>query len=182
MYALPMSSIVDSSGILIVFEIAPERNGCAAAIILTWPVHAIERPPPRGASEQSKTGRCSAFRYGAPSILPCLSMYETISLVCSGVYSSRINACGTVLLTILMTPPPTNFLYLTNARSGSIPVVSQSIMKPIVPVGASTVTCELRNPFFVPSSYDCRQHSSAALNIAAGTCLLSMLLTAFQCI
>ena len=30
-------------------------------------------------------------------------------------------------------------LYLTSARSGSIPVVSQSIMKPMVPVGASTV-------------------------------------------
>src|SRR5207302_793684 len=32
-------------------------------------------------------------------------------------------------------PPPTSFLYLTSARSGSMPVVSQSIMKPMVPVG-----------------------------------------------
>ena len=28
-----MSSIVDSSGMLMVFEIAPDRNGCVAAII-----------------------------------------------------------------------------------------------------------------------------------------------------
>ena len=36
-------------------------------------------------------------------------------------------------------PPPTSRLYLTSAMSGSMPVVSQSIMKPMVPVGASTV-------------------------------------------
>ena len=51
-----------------------------------------------------------------------------------------MSAAGTVLLTILMTPPPTSFLYLMSARSGSMPVVSQSIMKPMVPVGAITVT------------------------------------------
>ena len=55
-----------------------------------------------------------------------------------------MSAEGTVLLTILIMPPPTSFLYLTSARSGSMPVVSQSIMKPMVPVGASTVVCELR--------------------------------------
>ena len=49
-----------------------------------------------------------------------------------------------MLLTILIMPPPTSFLNLTSARSGSTPVVSQSIMKPMVPVGASTVTCALR--------------------------------------
>src|SRR6185437_9410088 len=55
-----------------------------------------------------------------------------------------MSAEGTVLLTILIMPPPTSFLYLTRARSGSMPVVSQSIMKPMVPVGARTVTFELR--------------------------------------
>ncbi len=135
-----MSSTVDSSGMLIVLEIAPERNGCAAAIICTWPVHEIERPPPIGASEQSKIASCSGLMYGAPSIFPLASMYETISLVCSGVKPIFIKACGTVLLTILITPPPTSRLCFTSARSGSIPVVSQSIMKPMVPVGASTVT------------------------------------------
>ena len=49
-----------------------------------------------------------------------------------------------MLLTILIIPPPTSFLYLTKAKSGSTPVVSQSIMKPMVPVGARTVTWELR--------------------------------------
>ena len=39
-------------------------------------------------------------------------------------------------------PPPTSFLNLISASSGSMPVVSQSIMKPMVPVGARTVTWE----------------------------------------
>src|SRR5207244_949986 len=64
-----MSSTVASSGMLMVFEIAPERNGCAAAIIFTWPVQRMERPPPWGASEQSKTAKCSSFTYRAPSSL-----------------------------------------------------------------------------------------------------------------
>ena len=53
-------------------------------------------------------------------------------------------AMGTVRLTILSMPPPASCLYLTSAMSGSIPVVSQSIMKAIVPVGAKTVTWLLR--------------------------------------
>ena len=60
---------------------------------------------------------------------------------CSRAWSSAI---GTVWLTIFINPPPTSFLYLTSAMSGSTPVVSQSIMKPMVPVGASTVACALR--------------------------------------
>ena len=40
-----------------------------------------------------------------------------------------------MVLTIFSTPPPTSFLYLTSAMSGSTPVVSQSIMNAIVPVG-----------------------------------------------
>jgi len=51
----------------------------------------------------------------------------------------------------------TSFLYFTSARSGSIPVVSQSIMKPMVPVGASTVVCALRKPARSPA---CRHRSS----------------------
>ena len=54
------------------------------------------------------------------------------------------SAIGTVWLTIFISPPPTSFLYLTSAMSGSTPVVSQSIMKPMVPVGASTVACAFR--------------------------------------
>ena len=64
-----------------------------------------------------------------------------LGLRCSRACSSAI---GTVPLTIFISPPPTSFLYLTSAMSGSTPVVSQSIMKPMVPVGASTVACALR--------------------------------------
>ncbi len=47
-------------------------------------------------------------------------------------------------LTIFNMPPPASSLYFTSAMSGSTPVVSQSIRKAMVPVGASTVTCALR--------------------------------------
>src|SRR4029078_9099413 len=51
-----------------------------------------------------------------------------------------------------MVPPPTSFFAFVSARSGSMPVVSQSIIRPMVPVGASTVACELRTPYCSPSS------------------------------
>src|SRR5947209_14391590 len=69
-----------------------------------------------------------------------------IASICGAVYPSFFSAIGTVWLTIFINPPPTSFLYLTSAMSGSTPVVSQSIMKPMVPVGASTVACALRYP------------------------------------
>ncbi|OPZ54926.1 MAG: hypothetical protein BWY91_01374 [bacterium ADurb.BinA028] len=56
-----------------------------------------------------------------------------------------------VRLTICIDPPPTSFLNLTSEKSGSMPVVSQSIMKPMVPVGASTEACALRKPLRSPS-------------------------------
>ena len=49
-------------------------------------------------------------------------------------------------------PPPASCLYFTSAMSGSMPVVSQSIMKLIVPVGASTVACALRKPWTRPAA------------------------------
>ena len=63
-----ISSTVVSSGMLIVFEIAPEMNGCAAAIIRMCPLGWMNRLPfvPHRFA-QSKTGRCSALRCGAPS-------------------------------------------------------------------------------------------------------------------
>ena len=53
-------------------------------------------------------------------------------------------ASGTHWLTILKYPPPASFLNFTKAKSGSMPVVSQSMSRPIVPVGASTVDWALR--------------------------------------
>ena len=55
-----MSSTVAVCGRLTVFEIAPERNGCAAAIILMWPMCEIARSP----TATSNTGRCSSFSAG----------------------------------------------------------------------------------------------------------------------
>ena len=73
-------------------------------------------------------------------------------------------------MTILIIPPPTSFLYLTSAMSGSTPVVSQSIMNAIVPVGASTEIWLLRMPFRSPSSTTPSQDFLAAFNSSSGTC------------
>ena len=62
------------------------------------------------------------------------------------------SARGTVWLTIDIVPPPTSFFVFTSPRSGSTPVVSQSMRNPIVPVGASTVAWELRTPYCSASS------------------------------
>ena len=47
-------------------------------------------------------------------------------------------------LTMVSTEPSTRFLYLIRLSSGSTPVVTASMKKLIVPVGASRVTCALR--------------------------------------
>ena len=70
---------------LTVLEIAPERNGWAAAIILMWACQAIDRVPFVGWNAQSKTGRCSSRSSGAPSIVSCSSMYLTIASICGRV-------------------------------------------------------------------------------------------------
>ena len=76
-----MSSGVVSRGMFTVFEIAPERNGWAAAIIFTWASHAMLRSPSRGLNAQSNTGRCSDRRPGAPSIVSFLSMKARIASI-----------------------------------------------------------------------------------------------------
>src|SRR4029453_9863340 len=67
-YADLQSSTVASFGMLMVFEMAPEMKGCAAAIMRMWLSTERYRLPilPHGLA-QSNTGRCSAFRKGAPS-------------------------------------------------------------------------------------------------------------------
>ena len=71
-----MSSTVTDSGRFTVFEIAPERNGCAAAIIFTWPIAAIARSP----TATSNTDRCSSRRPGAPTIV-------AVSARCASIFS-----------------------------------------------------------------------------------------------
>ena len=80
-----------------------------------------------------------------------------------------------------MVPPPTSFLVFTSPRSGSTPVVSQSINSPMVPVGASTLACELRTPYCSPSSTAESHASWAADNKSVGTCSSSMAATASRC-
>jgi len=50
-YTSSISAMVADSGRFTVFEIAPERNGCTAAIIRTWPIALMARSP----IAQSKT-------------------------------------------------------------------------------------------------------------------------------
>ena len=83
------------------------------------------------------------------------------------------SARGTVWLTIFSMPPPTSFLYLMSAMSGSMPVVSQSIMKPMVPVGASTVTWELRPVLHraaTPRPTPASGRRCSRLSLTAGSC------------
>ena len=51
--------------------------------------------------------------------------------------------------------------------SGSMPVVSQSIMNAMVPVGASTLTWAFRTPYFPPVSM-ASFHASLAACISLG--------------
>ena len=88
---------------------------------------------------QSKTERCFSWIPVAPSIVSFLSMEARIDSTVGSSYPSVRSASGTVWLTILSIPPPASCLYFTRAMSGSMPVVSQSIRKLIVPVGARTV-------------------------------------------
>ena len=74
-----------------------------------------------------------------------------------------------VWLTIIIVPPPTNFFIFTRPRSGSMPVVSQSIIRPMVPVGASTLAWLLRTPYSSPSRTAAAQASAPACTSSAGT-------------
>ncbi len=69
-----MSAIVALCGRLTVFEIAPEMNGCVAAIMSMWPVWEIARSP----TATSKTSRCSSFSPGAPTIVFFSAMWALI--------------------------------------------------------------------------------------------------------
>ena len=83
----------------------------------------------------------------------------------------------------MRSPPPTSFFNFTSEKSGSTPVVSQSIMKLIVPVGASTVACALRKPATSPRLSASSQDWRAALRRSFGTeSAFSMFPTAARCL
>ena len=85
-----------------------------------------------------------------------------MSSIWDASYPSFSRARGTVWFTNCIVPPPTSFFVFTSANSGSMPVVSQSIIKPIVPVGASTDACAFRNPCRSPSETASSQACFAA--------------------
>ena len=85
-------------------------------------------------------------------------------------------------MTNCIVPPPTSFFVLTSASSGSMPVVSQSIIRPIVPVGASTLACALRYPWTSPSAIASSHDCLAAESSPSGTSSASMSSTAERCL
>ena len=101
-----------------------------------WPAGTRSRTPagarPSGPAPLRSCRRCRCRRRSTRPLPACSP--------------ASAGAAGTVWLTIFSMPPPASCLYLTRAMSGSMPVVSQSIMKLIVPVGASTVAWALRKP------------------------------------
>src|SRR5450759_1568939 len=111
---------------------------------------------------QSKTSECSGLRLGAFSTLPCAAICSTMASICSGWYPRFFSARGTVVLTMRIDAPPTSFLFLTRARSGSMQVVSQSIIRPRLPVGASPLGWALRQPLRSPSARHCAHAVAAA--------------------
>ena len=72
-----MSSTDAVCGMLTVLEIAPERNGWTAPIILMCPAGEIGREP----TATSNTGRCSADRPGASTIVPCSATWASICAI-----------------------------------------------------------------------------------------------------
>ena len=67
-YARLISSTVALCGRLMVLEMLPDTNGWAAAIMRMWASGARKRwPVLPHLLAQSKTGRCSGLRWGAPS-------------------------------------------------------------------------------------------------------------------
>ena len=82
---------------------------------------------------------------------------------------------------MVMVPPPTNCLVLTSIRSGSMPVVSQSISRPMVPVGASTVAWLLRTPSAAARRQASSQARRAAASRPAGAEPASMAAVAARC-
>ena len=123
----------------------PRRNGCTAAIIRRWPEE-MDAPP------ALRRGKCAVEdrQVLVPQAGCPFDRVVRVDVVedrrGSPAHRSPVSAgpSGTVRLTIFSIPPPASCLYLTSAMSGSIPVVSQSIMKAMVPVGARTVTWLLR--------------------------------------
>ena len=82
-----MSSTVTDSGRFTVFEIAPEMNGCAAAIIFTWPI-ARDRALADGHVEHRQV--LVAAGRARPRSWPCSARCASISLDLLGRVAERL--------------------------------------------------------------------------------------------
>ena len=87
------SSTLASSGMLMVLEMAPEMNGCAAAIMRIWLSTERKRLPLRPQGEaQSNTGKCLGSSPGAPSSVmapQAYSLADSISRLPKPISASR---------------------------------------------------------------------------------------------
>ncbi|OPZ35741.1 MAG: hypothetical protein BWY99_02172 [Synergistetes bacterium ADurb.BinA166] len=109
-YMSAISSGVHVLGRLTVLLWAHVMSGWIAAIILMWPIGVRNRVDVPDGMAQSKTGMCSAWRPGAPSMLPCSSTCLQMASTESSAYPRPTRASRTPELTIFISPPPTRLL------------------------------------------------------------------------
>ena len=129
-----ISSTVDSSGMLIVFEIAPEMNGWTAAIMCTW-THVLDE------NDSRSVGRKLVSKYRKVLFL---QVRGSLGSACgvdvvddifhlAGFVTELDERLGNCVVDDLDNAAADQFSCISpRASSGSIPVVSQSIMKPMV--------------------------------------------------
>jgi len=137
-----MSSSVDSSGILIVLLIRRPKGTVAPPPSSSRGPSTRSNAPTAGRRQRAIEHRHVLFlsSNGARQSSRFYHVGSRFRWSVPGVYPPH-QRLGHRVVTILITPPPTSFS--SSPAPGPLdPVVSQSIMKPIVPVGASTVTCE----------------------------------------
>jgi len=107
-----MSSTVHSWGRLTVLEMAPERKGLGGGHHLEVAEVVDGAGALGGLKEAVEDGEVLGLDVRAPSMVPWRRCRRRWLDVGVGVAELEERA-GTVLLTILIMPPPTSFLYLT---------------------------------------------------------------------
>jgi len=156
---------------------APDRNGCTAAIILRGQGSEWRCPPTAQARHRSVLFKM----WNTDDCAVVADVFNNVIGLLAGVAKGSKGAC-TVWFTITIDPPPTSVLNLVSAKSGSMQVVSQSIIKPMVPVGASSVAWLLRTPYFGPARRLRPKRLAAACNSSSLTRAALIVFTASRCL